>query len=60
VAGERAECPPWHGGTSILWSKVDGYLLKCHQKMAAYGFKSTVFDEEACETIAKVSRLDHP
>jgi hypothetical protein len=35
------------------WSKLDGYVLKCHQKMAAYGFKGTsVFDEESCESLA--------
>jgi hypothetical protein len=33
-----------------LWSKLDGYLLKCHQKLAAYGFKSVPFDDEDCET----------
>jgi hypothetical protein len=40
------------------WSKLDGYVLKCHQKMAAYGFKgTTVFDEESCESLA-LSKYD--
>jgi len=35
------------------WNKLDNALVKCHQKLAAYGFKGAPFDEEACETGSK-------
>lgn len=31
------------------WAKLDKYLYSCHTKAAAVGFKSGIFDEEACE-----------
>ncbi len=40
-----------------LWSKLEGTVMKCHQRLVKYVFAGKPFDEEACEDTGLKSAL---
>ena len=40
-----------------LWYRLDGYVSKCHTKLAASVWANKPFDEEACEEVGDYSAL---